>query len=314
MFAAGSHHRDNATIEQALADLKDSALAHLPSGAFTVNAAWAVCAAISHKVALAAGALASTFPSQRPHRNATRPADPHPEPDRTRGSPTGPTPRPGRGRPGSPNCSAAPCTTHSPPRPDHPAQRRVPTGDHQWESRTHRPTTHAQTPPPLPSGSTTEPRDRRGAFRLRCEAIAGEKEPAASTAHRIALGRILWCVVAYPRARWPLRRCRYREHDDVTTAVTSPPTRWYPLHMRRGDVRERRRRGPVLSRSVSRTASHHLEQAFMTPGDARPPRHIILCPPHRGIDFTRVPGKLEMPARRILKVEGNSPIIVVPTN
>jgi hypothetical protein len=37
------------------------ALAHLPSGRFTANAAWLVCAAIAHNLTRAAAALASLF-------------------------------------------------------------------------------------------------------------------------------------------------------------------------------------------------------------------------------------------------------------
>jgi hypothetical protein len=61
ILAAEATHRDHAIIEQVIADLKDSALAHLPSGRFTANAAWLVCAAIAHNLTRAAGALATTF-------------------------------------------------------------------------------------------------------------------------------------------------------------------------------------------------------------------------------------------------------------
>jgi len=39
MLAAEATHRDHALIERVIADLKNSALAHLPSGVFTANAA-----------------------------------------------------------------------------------------------------------------------------------------------------------------------------------------------------------------------------------------------------------------------------------
>jgi Transposase DDE domain group 1 len=61
MLDAEATHRDHAIIEQVIADLKNSALAHLPSGVFTANAAWLLCAAISHNLTRAAGALASAF-------------------------------------------------------------------------------------------------------------------------------------------------------------------------------------------------------------------------------------------------------------
>jgi hypothetical protein len=55
---ADKTHRQHAIIEQVNADLKDSALAHLPSGIFTANAAWLVLATIAFNLSRAAGALA----------------------------------------------------------------------------------------------------------------------------------------------------------------------------------------------------------------------------------------------------------------
>jgi hypothetical protein len=64
MLPAESCHRGHAVIEQVIADLKASALAHLPSGKFSANAAWLVCAAIAFNLTRAAGCLASTFHSR----------------------------------------------------------------------------------------------------------------------------------------------------------------------------------------------------------------------------------------------------------
>jgi hypothetical protein len=61
LVQAEKHHREHAIIEQVNADLKDSALAHLPSGSFTANAAWLALAAIAHNLTRAAGVLASVF-------------------------------------------------------------------------------------------------------------------------------------------------------------------------------------------------------------------------------------------------------------
>jgi hypothetical protein len=55
---AESTHRGHAIIEQVIADLKNSALAHLPSGKFAANAAWLVCAAIAFNLTRALGVLA----------------------------------------------------------------------------------------------------------------------------------------------------------------------------------------------------------------------------------------------------------------
>ena len=58
-------HRRHAIIETVFADLIDGPLAHLPSGHFGANSAWALCAAIAHNLLHAAGTLAG-----RPHTRA----------------------------------------------------------------------------------------------------------------------------------------------------------------------------------------------------------------------------------------------------
>ncbi|TWP34351.1 IS1380 family transposase [Leekyejoonella antrihumi] len=50
-------HRQHAIIENVHADLKDSAIAHMPSGFFTANAAWLVLAVIAFNLTRAAGTL-----------------------------------------------------------------------------------------------------------------------------------------------------------------------------------------------------------------------------------------------------------------
>lgn len=55
--AADKTHRGHAIIETVHADLKNSALAHLPSGKFTANAAWLVCAVIAFNLTRAAATL-----------------------------------------------------------------------------------------------------------------------------------------------------------------------------------------------------------------------------------------------------------------
>jgi hypothetical protein len=59
-ITADKTHRQHAIIEQVNADLKDSALAHLPSGIFTANAAWLVLATIAFNLSRAVGTLAGT--------------------------------------------------------------------------------------------------------------------------------------------------------------------------------------------------------------------------------------------------------------
>ncbi len=50
-------HRQHAVIENVNADLKSSALAHLPSGKFTANAAWLVCAVMAFNLTRAAATI-----------------------------------------------------------------------------------------------------------------------------------------------------------------------------------------------------------------------------------------------------------------
>jgi hypothetical protein len=50
-------HRGHAIIEQVHADLKNSALAHLPSGRFAANSAWLVLAAMAFNLTRAAASI-----------------------------------------------------------------------------------------------------------------------------------------------------------------------------------------------------------------------------------------------------------------
>ena len=62
-------HRRHAIIETTFADLIDGPLAHIPSGRFGANSAWAVCAAIAHNLLRAAATLAGA--RHRTARGAT---------------------------------------------------------------------------------------------------------------------------------------------------------------------------------------------------------------------------------------------------
>ena len=76
-MCADKTHRHHAIIEQVIADLKDSALAHLPPGKFNANAAWLVLATIEFNLAGATLGKARTRTGRhhlttQPH-GATRP-------------------------------------------------------------------------------------------------------------------------------------------------------------------------------------------------------------------------------------------------
>lgn len=55
---ADERHRDHAIVEQVIAELKDNALAHLPSGSYAANAAWVAMAVIAFNLARAAAVAA----------------------------------------------------------------------------------------------------------------------------------------------------------------------------------------------------------------------------------------------------------------
>jgi hypothetical protein len=63
--AADKTHRGHAIIEQVHADLKSSALAHLPSGKLTANAAWLVLAIMAFNLTRAAATIAGAPTSRR---------------------------------------------------------------------------------------------------------------------------------------------------------------------------------------------------------------------------------------------------------
>jgi len=58
MIEAEKTHRGHAIVEQVISDLKNSALAHLPSGKFAANGAWLTSAVIAHNLTRALGVLA----------------------------------------------------------------------------------------------------------------------------------------------------------------------------------------------------------------------------------------------------------------
>lgn len=55
---ADEHHRDHAIVEQVIAELKDNALAHLPSGKYAANAAWVAFAVTAFNLARATSVAA----------------------------------------------------------------------------------------------------------------------------------------------------------------------------------------------------------------------------------------------------------------
>jgi hypothetical protein len=62
-------HREHATIELVIRDLKDQALRHFPSGRFNANAAWTVIACLAHNLLRWSELLGQ--PEQRPRRART---------------------------------------------------------------------------------------------------------------------------------------------------------------------------------------------------------------------------------------------------
>ncbi len=58
LLTVEAEHRAHAVIETVIADLKNSAMAHLPSGDFNANAAWLALAALAHNLTRAVATLA----------------------------------------------------------------------------------------------------------------------------------------------------------------------------------------------------------------------------------------------------------------
>ncbi len=58
LLTVEAEHRSHAVIETVIADLKNSAMAHFPSGSFTANAAWLALTAIAHNLTRALATLA----------------------------------------------------------------------------------------------------------------------------------------------------------------------------------------------------------------------------------------------------------------
>ena len=58
LVEADQTHREHAIVEQVIAELKDGALAHLPSGSYAANAAWLAHAVIAFNIARAAAVAA----------------------------------------------------------------------------------------------------------------------------------------------------------------------------------------------------------------------------------------------------------------
>src|SRR5204863_454046 len=59
-------HRDHATVELAIRDLKEGAgLEHCPSGRFSANAAWLGCAVLAHNLVRWTARLGNVHPAER---------------------------------------------------------------------------------------------------------------------------------------------------------------------------------------------------------------------------------------------------------
>ena len=119
--AADKTHRGHAIIEQVHADLKNSALAHLPSGMFTANAAWLVLAVMAFNLTRAAATV--TGPELAKATTATIRRKLITVPARVASSARRVTlhlPQPGPGRPPGPTCSPGSADHHQHRRPDHP--------------------------------------------------------------------------------------------------------------------------------------------------------------------------------------------------
>ena len=146
--AADAYHRNHATVELAIRDLKEgSGLSRCPSGQFFANGAWLACCVLAHNLARWAARLGRTHPAPPTHRRGHHP---QPAPHRA-GPPRQPQPPPqtapaaqlamGTHLHHRPATNPQPAPTHL-SRPQRPAQRR-PTPPATNPHQPHTPILHA---------------------------------------------------------------------------------------------------------------------------------------------------------------------------
>ena len=106
--AADAYHRNHATVELAIRDLKEgSGLSRCPSGQFFANGAWLACCVLAHNLARWAARLGRTHPATPTHRRGHHP---QPAPHRA-----GPPRQPQRPTQTAPAAQLALGRTPSPP-------------------------------------------------------------------------------------------------------------------------------------------------------------------------------------------------------
>ena len=127
--AADAYHRNHATVELAIRDLKEgSGLSRCPSGQFFANGAWLACCVLAHNLARWAARLGRAHPTTPAHRRGH-----HPQPAPHRAGPPRQPQRPTQTAPAAqlamgthlhhrPATNPQPAPTHL-SRPQRPAQR-----------------------------------------------------------------------------------------------------------------------------------------------------------------------------------------------
>jgi len=159
--AADKTHRAHAIIEQVHADLKGSALAHLPSASFNANAAWFVLAVMAFNLTRAAATLTGPGLAWRQPPRSVASSSPCPPGLRPQHAESPCTSQPdGPGKPPGRNCSVT-AADHRPRSPDHPPSPTQPRN--QWNALTLRPDDHPRPRPQEPPSTTptTQTRDHR---------------------------------------------------------------------------------------------------------------------------------------------------------
>jgi len=158
---ADQRHREHAIIEQVIAELKDGPLAHLPSGSYPANAAWAALAVTAFNIARAA-AVAAAMSTARwaTLRRRIINVPPGSPPAHGTSCCTYPTSGPGS-TPGPPSRPRPPAPQYL-SRPDRsPPRGSTPSKGHTWKSR-YRPADPPRSTPADPQDSppkqTTESR------------------------------------------------------------------------------------------------------------------------------------------------------------
>ena len=221
-----AEHRDHAVVEQVIADLKDQALAHFPSGQFNANGAWTVLACLAHNLlrwTQLLGLPDTTVRAARTLRRRllARPRPPDPPRPRLDTAPSRPLALARR----LPQ-RAGPRSARSPPRPD--SAPRSPTSSRSIPPAPARPAPPTNTPKP-PAKAIPHPQKPPHTARRRGTPLPTAPTPHFTPSnHPIGGSRLSRCTPSGFRARATSTGGRATSCSRQRSTCAGAPRRWQP--------------------------------------------------------------------------------------